>query len=166
MAAYVCAAHSAGPLLLGVSVLGDNGPYTLGMTAGINNKLPFGVIPRLLLAWVCTEAVRTQSRDLVLGRSLSEFMRKLGVYSTSGGGPAVEGNLGPGRHRDGAAAQAFPRGRGGGFEQLLGLGQSQPVAGPHARTAGASDASDSSRRYRIGRLARRWCRISGAPKAR
>ena len=37
-----------------------NGPYTLGMSAGINNKLPYGNIPRLLLAWVCTEAVRTQ----------------------------------------------------------------------------------------------------------
>ena len=28
-----------------------NGPYTLGMTAGVNNKLPFGNFPRLLLAW-------------------------------------------------------------------------------------------------------------------
>ena len=27
-----------------------NGPYTLGMTAGVNNKLPFGNFPRLLLA--------------------------------------------------------------------------------------------------------------------
>ena len=36
-----------------------NGPYMLGMTAGLNNKLPFGNLPRLLLAWVCTEAVRT-----------------------------------------------------------------------------------------------------------
>ena len=61
-----------------------NGPYTLGMTAGINNKLPYGNIPRLLLAWVCTEAVKTQSRELVLGRSLSEFMRGLGMQ-TSGG---------------------------------------------------------------------------------
>ena len=61
-----------------------NGPYTLGMSAGINNKLPFGNLPRLLLAWVCTEAVRTQSRDLVLGRSLSEFMRKLGMASIGG----------------------------------------------------------------------------------
>ena len=43
-----------------------NGPYTLGMTAGINNRLPYGNIPRLLLAWVCTEAVKTQSRELVL----------------------------------------------------------------------------------------------------
>ena len=33
-----------------------NGPYTLGMSAGINTKLPFGNLPRLLLAWVCTEA--------------------------------------------------------------------------------------------------------------
>ena len=62
-----------------------NGPYTLGMSAGINNKLPYGNIPRLLLAWVCTEAVRTQSRDLVLGRSLYEFMHKLGMMDRSGG---------------------------------------------------------------------------------
>ena len=62
-----------------------NGPYKLGMTAGVDNKLPYGNIPRLLLAWVCTEAVRTQSRELVLGASLSEFMRKLDIYSTSGG---------------------------------------------------------------------------------
>ena len=62
-----------------------NGPYKLGMTAGIDNKLPFGNLPRLLLAWVCTEAVRTKSRELVLGRSLSEFMRTLGIGSTSGG---------------------------------------------------------------------------------
>ena len=61
-----------------------NGPYTLIMTATGNHKLPFGNLPRLLLAWVCTEAVRTQSRELVLGSSLSEFMRKLDVYSSSG----------------------------------------------------------------------------------
>ena len=27
------------------------------MTAGLNNKLPFGNYPRLLLAWVCTDAL-------------------------------------------------------------------------------------------------------------
>ena len=63
----------------------QNGPYTLVMTAGGKSKLPFGNFPRLLLAWVCTEAVRTQSRELVLGKSLSKFMRALGVYSSSGG---------------------------------------------------------------------------------
>ena len=62
-----------------------NGPYTLVMSAGGLNKLPFGNLPRLLLAWVSTEAVRTQCRELRLGRSLSEFMRKLDITSTSGG---------------------------------------------------------------------------------
>ena len=62
-----------------------NGPYTLYMTAGGGCKLPFGNFPRLLLAWVSTEAVKTGRRELVLGRSLSEFMRSLDVYTTSGG---------------------------------------------------------------------------------
>ena len=63
-----------------------NGPYTLVMIAGGEvPKLPFGNLPRLLLAWVCTEAVRTQSRVLVLGRSLSEFIKTLGINSCSGG---------------------------------------------------------------------------------
>ena len=65
-----------------------NGPYTLVMNAGGLSKLPFGTNPRLILAWICTEAVRTHSRDLVLGRSLSEFMRKLGISSTDGRGQA------------------------------------------------------------------------------
>ena len=63
----------------------QNGPYKLIMVAGGDNKLPFGNLPRLLLAWVSTEAVRTQSRELVLGRSLSGFMRSLGINSDSGG---------------------------------------------------------------------------------
>ena len=62
-----------------------NGPYRLFMNAGTDNKLPYGSIPRLLLAWVATEAVRTGKRELVLGRSLSEFMRQLGISSDSGG---------------------------------------------------------------------------------
>src|SRR3984957_21135560 len=48
----------------------QNGPYKLIMLAGGDNKLPFGNLPRLLLAWVCTEAVRTQERRLNLGSSL------------------------------------------------------------------------------------------------
>ena len=55
------------------------------MAATGTAKLPYGSLPRLLLAWVCTEAVRTQSRTLVLGRSLSEFMRTLGLNPGSGG---------------------------------------------------------------------------------
>ena len=63
-----------------------NGPYTLYMNATADNKLPYGNLPRLLIAWVCTEAVRTQTRELVLGRSLSGFMRKLGVFGSDSGG--------------------------------------------------------------------------------
>ena len=62
-----------------------NGPYTLIMSATGVHKLPYGNLPRLILAWLCTEAVRTQNRELVLGKSLADFMRSLGVYSTSGG---------------------------------------------------------------------------------
>ena len=62
----------------------QNGPFKLIMIAGGDNKLPFGNIPRLLLAWVSTEAVRTQSRELVLGKSLYEFMRTLGMEDRSG----------------------------------------------------------------------------------
>ena len=62
-----------------------NGPYTLIVTAVGQTGLPFGNLSRLLLAWACTEAVRTQSRELVLGPSLSEFMRKLGMAPIGGG---------------------------------------------------------------------------------
>ena len=70
-----------------------NGPFTLGMIAGLGNKLPYGNLPRLILAWISTEAVRTQSRELVLGRSLSEFMRTLGIYHNSGGLGGVQTRL-------------------------------------------------------------------------
>ena len=40
--------------------------------------LPYGTLPRLLLAWVSTEAVRTQSPELILGDSLAESSIRLG----------------------------------------------------------------------------------------
>ena len=63
-----------------------NGPHTVIISAVGQYGLPFGSIPRVLLAWLCTEAVRTQSRDLVLGRSLSDFMRVLDILSSNSGG--------------------------------------------------------------------------------
>ena len=50
-----------------------NGPFKFVMIAGADKKLPYGNLPRLLLAWISTEAVRTQSRVLVLGDSLSDL---------------------------------------------------------------------------------------------
>ena len=67
-----------------------NGPYTLVMFSSGETKLPYGTLPRLLLAWVCTEAVRTQHRELILGDSLSAFMRKLEIYNDGG---ALRGRL-------------------------------------------------------------------------
>ena len=61
-----------------------NGPFTLIMYSWGQTKLPFGNFPRLILAWVSTEAVRTQNRVLILGSSLAKFMRELGVYSSGG----------------------------------------------------------------------------------
>ena len=55
------------------------------MTAVGQTGLPFGNLSRLLLDWVSTEAVRTQSRELVLGSSLSGFMRRLGMAPIGGG---------------------------------------------------------------------------------
>ena len=40
------------------------------MTARIDNKLPYGNLPRLLLDWVCAEAVLARSREFILGDSV------------------------------------------------------------------------------------------------
>ena len=64
-------------------------PWPSARSAYLNSVscllLPFGNFPRLILAWVSTEAVRTQNRVLILGSSLAKFMRELGVYSSGGG---------------------------------------------------------------------------------
>lgn len=61
-----------------------NGAFTLNLLAPSSVGLPYGTVPRLLLAWLTTEAVRTRSRDLVLGDSLSSFMRELDMMPTGG----------------------------------------------------------------------------------
>lgn len=61
-----------------------NGPFTLSIVARSSVGLPYGTVPRLLLAWLTTEAVRTKTRDLELGDSLSGFMRQLGLLPTGG----------------------------------------------------------------------------------
>ena len=61
-----------------------NGDYTLSIVAPSRVGLPYGTIPRLLLCWLTTEAVRTKGRELVLGDSLSGFMRQLDLVPTGG----------------------------------------------------------------------------------
>jgi hypothetical protein len=59
-----------------------NGDTTLTMYSP--NGLPYGSVPRLLLAWITTEVVRTKSRTLNLGDSLSVFMQDLGMTRCGG----------------------------------------------------------------------------------
>ncbi len=61
-----------------------NGAFTLVMLAPSKIGLPYGVIPRLMMAWMTTEAVRTKQRELVLGDSMTEFMSQLDMLPTGG----------------------------------------------------------------------------------
>jgi len=45
---------------------------------------PYGSIPRLLMFWLTTEALRTGNRKIVLGNSLAEFTRQLGLNPDNG----------------------------------------------------------------------------------
>jgi hypothetical protein len=72
-----------------------NGNYTLLIKPGYKTDrktgkpvcigYPFGNIPRLLLFWLTTEALRTGNRRLELGGSLAGFMRELGLDPGRGG---------------------------------------------------------------------------------
>ena len=61
-----------------------NGNFKLLILADPEIGLPYGSIPRLLLAWIVTEAVRTKNRELLLGSTLSQFMEQLGLVPTGG----------------------------------------------------------------------------------
>ena len=66
-----------------------NGNFTLALQAPSKIGLPYGSIPRLLLAWVTTEAVKTKSRELELGDSMSAFMAELGLTPTGGANGSI-----------------------------------------------------------------------------
>ena len=61
-----------------------NGSFSLTMLAHPDVGLPYGSIPRLLLSWMTTEAVRTRSPLLELGPTLSAFMAGLGLARHGG----------------------------------------------------------------------------------
>lgn len=62
----------------------SDGNLTLSITDVGGTGLPYGSYPRLILIWMTTEAVRTRSRELELGSSLSSFMAQLGLQATGG----------------------------------------------------------------------------------
>lgn len=50
----------------------------------ISMGYPYGNIPRLILFYLCTEAIQTKKRVISLGANLSEFMRDIGLEVTGG----------------------------------------------------------------------------------
>ena len=67
-----------------LSFVRSNGRLHVSVTAHPLLGLPYGRYPRLLLAWITTEAVRTGDRHLRLGPSLSRFMVRLGLTPSGG----------------------------------------------------------------------------------
>ncbi len=71
-----------------------NGDFTLQITPGRTVAtgaadsrrlgIPFGTYPRLIMTFLATEAVRTRSPEIYLGRSFAEFMRRLGLQVAGG----------------------------------------------------------------------------------
>jgi hypothetical protein len=75
-----------------------NGDFTLRIVAGYEGDvpgkggIPFGIYPRLLMSWVSTEAVRTQSPVIELGESLRVFLRDVLEVRSTGGGKRGSGS--------------------------------------------------------------------------
>lgn len=61
-----------------------NGSMTVSMVTASNLGLPYGVYPRKLMISITTEAVRTQSPKILLGSSMSSYMKALGLRVSGG----------------------------------------------------------------------------------
>jgi len=68
----------------GISFQRKNGDLTLSIMSDSSLGLPYGCYPRLILAWLATEAVRTKSREIILGKSLSNFMKQIDIIPSGG----------------------------------------------------------------------------------
>ncbi|MGB5296067.1 MAG: replication protein RepA [Thermoanaerobaculia bacterium] len=61
-----------------------NGWQSMRMVALRRVGLPYGVYPRLVLMFITTEAVRKKSREIYLGATPNDLVRKLGLSTVSG----------------------------------------------------------------------------------
>lgn len=60
------------------------GYLDLGESRPVAQPLPYGSMPRLALAYISTEAVRSRSSTIELGDSASAFLRRMGIEGTDG----------------------------------------------------------------------------------
>ncbi len=79
---YASLPHSA---IEGAVFKRRNGDLSLTILNDPDIGLPYGKMPRLITAFLCTEAKRTKEPVISLGRSKNEFAKKLGLGT--GGGP-------------------------------------------------------------------------------
>ncbi len=61
-----------------------SGLYELSLLAPRSVGLPSGRYPRLVLAWIITEAVKRKTPRVLLGRSFSSFAFRIGITPTTG----------------------------------------------------------------------------------
>ena len=59
-----------------------NGNLTLSLYSP--SGLPYGSIPRLVIAFIVTEAIRKKTRTIFLGQTLADFLSQLGLGRTGG----------------------------------------------------------------------------------
>lgn len=91
----------------------SNGDFSLVLSSGVDKKgefigLPSGSIPKLLLFWFVTSAIKTQSRHIQLGDSLNGFLREVGLDPKTGGGKRRDERVHPAERpdaRDGGGAE-------------------------------------------------------------
>jgi hypothetical protein len=68
----------------GAEFIRHNGHHRLSVLASESVGIPYGIIPRLLLIWITTEAKIHKSKDIELGSSFKDFMSKLNMGCTGG----------------------------------------------------------------------------------
>ena len=61
-----------------------NGNLQMVVSAPLGTGIPYGSSPRLVMAWVTTEALLTKSKRLGLGASLNQYLRKLDIVPSGG----------------------------------------------------------------------------------
>lgn len=60
----------------------DTGQLTLTVApTSPKHGIPYGSIPRVIMAWICTEVVRTKDRTLSLGHSQADFLERLQLHN-------------------------------------------------------------------------------------
>ncbi len=62
----------------------SNGYISLKIIADPEYGLPYGIIPRIVIIWLCTEVKLNKSPKIYLGKNQNEFFKKLGFSCTGG----------------------------------------------------------------------------------